>query len=201
MLDDNGRLEGVLVFQMPIDNLNRVMLNTAGLGETGESFIVGEDMLMRSTSRFSEESTILVQRVDNDAVAKALSGEAGVMKTESYRGHRASIAYGPLDFMGTRWALIAEARSSEIFAAVAALRNTALIVTFVALALVSALGLPDLALDCPSALGHDRSHAQPGRRQQGRRGAGHRAARRTGRHGRRGAGLQGTRRRGGTDGR
>ncbi|WP_420345347.1 methyl-accepting chemotaxis protein [Pelagibius sp.] len=140
MLDDNGRLEGVLVFQMPIDNLNRVMLNTAGLGETGESFIVGEDMLMRSTSRFSEESTILVQRVDNDAVAKALSGEAGVMKTESYRGHRASIAYGPLDFMGTRWALIAEARSSEIFAAVAALRNTALIVTFVALALVSALG-------------------------------------------------------------
>ena len=140
MLGASGQLEGVLIFQMPIDNLNNVMLNTAGLGETGESFIVGEDMLMRSTSRFSEESTILVQSVDNDAVAKALSGEAGVMEIENYRNHQATVAYGPLDFMGTRWALVAEAESSEVFAAIADLRNTALIVTVVALALVSGLG-------------------------------------------------------------
>ncbi len=140
MLGDSGQLEGVLIFQMPIDNLNNVMLNAAGLGETGESFIVGEDMLMRSTSRFSEESTILVQSVDNDAVAKALSGEAGVMEIENYRGHQATVAYGPLDFMGTRWALVAEAESSEVFAAVADLRNTALMVTFISLVLVSGLG-------------------------------------------------------------
>ncbi len=140
LLNSNGQFAGVLVFQMPIDNLNRVMLNTAGLGETGEAFVVGEDLLMRTTSRFSEESTILVQRIETNAVAKALSGEAGTMETENYRGHLAAIAYGPLDFMGTRWAVIAEAEASELFAAVGTMRNTAFIVTLLALALISALG-------------------------------------------------------------
>ncbi len=140
LLGPDGQLAGVLVYQMPIDNLNHVMLNTAGLGETGESYIVGEDLLMRSTSRFSEESTILVQRIENDAVAKALSGESGILTTENYRGHHAEIAYGAFDFMGTRWALLAEIESGEIFAGVDRMRNTALLIAAVALAVVSALG-------------------------------------------------------------
>ena len=140
LLRADGGLAGVLVFQMPIDNLNKVMLNTAGLGETGESYVVGEDLLMRTTSRFSEESTILVQRIENDAVAGALSGEAGIIEIESYRGQRAEVAYGPLDFMGTRWALLAEIESGEIFAGVDRMRNTALLIAAVALAVVSALG-------------------------------------------------------------
>ncbi|NIA71145.1 HAMP domain-containing protein [Pelagibius litoralis] len=140
LLGPGGQFAGALVYQMPIDNLNHVMLNSAGLGETGQSYIVGDDSLMRSNSRFSEESTILVQRIENDAVAKALSGESGIITVEDYRGHEAEIAYGAFDFMGTRWALIAEAETSELFAAIASMRNTALIITAVTLALISALG-------------------------------------------------------------
>ena len=140
LLNAEGALEGVLVFQMPIDNLNAVMQNAAGLGETGEAYIVGSDLLMRSDSRFSEESTILQQTVDNDAVVKALSGEQGVLELVDYRGHEAVTAFGFLDFMDTRWALMAEATSGEVYANVAAMRNTSIILTLITLLIVSGIG-------------------------------------------------------------
>ena len=140
LIGPGGIFSGVLVFQMPIDKMNRVMQDVAGLGESGQSFIVGSDLLMRSDSRFSQESTILAQQVDNDAVVKALSGEEGVVEIKDYRGHAALTAYGPLDFLGTRWALIAEDESEEIFASIASMRNDSILITFITLVVVSALG-------------------------------------------------------------
>ncbi|RMH62559.1 MAG: HAMP domain-containing protein [Calditrichaeota bacterium] len=54
---DNGVQIGVLVFQIPIDEINAVMSNNqnwkdVGLGKTGEVFLVGNDYKMRSNSRF-----------------------------------------------------------------------------------------------------------------------------------------------------
>ena len=61
ILDVDGQAQGVLVFQMPIDRLNEVVQQSAGLGATGQTFLVGEDGLMRTDSRFADESTILAQ--------------------------------------------------------------------------------------------------------------------------------------------
>ena len=68
---------GVLVFQMPIDRMNAVMQVTAGMGETGETYIVGQDFLMRTDSRFWEESTILQRAVETEPVKAALAGALG----------------------------------------------------------------------------------------------------------------------------
>lgn len=57
--DPAGAVVGALVFQFPIDRVNALMQSTAGLGETGETLIVGDDFLVRSASRFVTESTIL----------------------------------------------------------------------------------------------------------------------------------------------
>ena len=38
---ENGALRGVLVFQMPIARLNGIMQSTAGMGESGETYLVG----------------------------------------------------------------------------------------------------------------------------------------------------------------
>ncbi|MCG8690088.1 MAG: methyl-accepting chemotaxis protein [Minwuiales bacterium] len=141
VLDDAGRALGVLVFQMPIDNINAVMQNTAGLGATGETFIVGDDALMRSDSRFFEESTILKTALDNEPVAAALSGRSGVMTAKNHRGNDALIAYGPLEFLGTRWALLAEIETDEVFASVVAMRNMSILLGFAILAVLTAVGL------------------------------------------------------------
>ncbi|HTY28798.1 MAG TPA: cache domain-containing protein, partial [Mycobacterium sp.] len=57
----DGRAEGVLALQFPIDKINRLMTfdkkwRDAGLGETGETFLAGPDELMRSDSRLFLEN-------------------------------------------------------------------------------------------------------------------------------------------------
>ncbi|RED53838.1 methyl-accepting chemotaxis protein [Aestuariispira insulae] len=113
-LFSDGKLAGVLVFQMPIDKINGVMQQTAGMGETGETYLVGSDKLMRSASRFSEESTILKTRVDTDSVSRALSGETGVHVAADYRGEMVFSAFTSLEFMGANWAILAEIDEREV---------------------------------------------------------------------------------------
>ncbi|MGA9381816.1 MAG: adenylate/guanylate cyclase domain-containing protein [Phormidium sp.] len=54
---NQSELIGVLVFQLPVDEINHVMTGNRnwesdGLGKTGETYLVGRDALMRSVSRF-----------------------------------------------------------------------------------------------------------------------------------------------------
>ena len=54
---DGGEKVGVLIFQMPIDEINAVMTNdeqwsAVGLGASGETYLIGADNKMRSNSRF-----------------------------------------------------------------------------------------------------------------------------------------------------
>ncbi|MDO8141858.1 MAG: cache domain-containing protein, partial [Candidatus Brocadiales bacterium] len=72
-ISDGFNKTGILVLQIPIEQINSVMMGRAGLGETGETYLVGRRKLMRSDSRFSEKRTILVNKIDTDAVRNALS--------------------------------------------------------------------------------------------------------------------------------
>ncbi len=113
-----GKTIGVLVFQMPIAKLNALMQRTEGLGETGETFVVGTDNLMRSDSRFSSESTILKREIKTEHVRKALAGEHGVGLFQGYDGRPVAAAYAGLDFAGVRWAVVAVQDESETLAPV-----------------------------------------------------------------------------------
>lgn len=122
------QLIGCAVFQMPVDKINGIMQQSAGLGETGETFLVAEDKLMRSNSRFATEgaTTIFNQLVDTEAVAAAFSGQVGVIHATDYQGEEVMSAYTPLEFMdgegspvpaladGLKWAIIAEENLSEL---------------------------------------------------------------------------------------
>ena len=63
--------------------------------------------------RLGSASTILRQRVAIDALKRALAGESGLATSEETRkdGSLASVlvAFQPLDFLGTRWAVAAKA--------------------------------------------------------------------------------------------
>jgi class 3 adenylate cyclase len=160
---------GVVVYQFPIDEVVRVMTGNfqwkqEGLGETGEVYLVGQDKLMRSRSRFMKEdptsflvtardaglpdktlkalerqkNVLLVLPVDNESTRLALAGKDGVHEIDDYRRVPVVSAYGPFDFENIRWAVLAEMDSSEAYGPARMLARQAL-VTAVSLSLLISL--------------------------------------------------------------
>jgi methyl-accepting chemotaxis protein len=107
---------GAVAVQMRVDLVNEVMTQSAGLGETGESYLVGPDRLMRSDSRFSDEPSILKTKVETEAVRDALAGNTGSASITDYRGVEVLSAWMPLSVMGLEYALIAEVDAAEALA-------------------------------------------------------------------------------------
>jgi len=114
MHEDDGSLLGVIAFQLPTDRIVQIMNFDAGMGRTGETYLVGDDLLMRSNSRFSEVSTILEARVDTATVRRALQGEYGVAFTRDYRGVDVLSAYSSAEIDQHTWAVMAEVDRAEI---------------------------------------------------------------------------------------
>jgi class 3 adenylate cyclase len=163
-----GRVEGVLALQFPISKINDLMTvnrrwEAAGMGKTGETFLVGPDDLMRSDSRLflenpeqfkrdvinagtppdvAQESirqhgTTLVQPVANEASRLAQRGQAGTLIEDDYLGHRTLQAYAPVDLHGLHWSIIAKIDTTEAFAPVATFTETLVISTAVIIFVVS----------------------------------------------------------------
>ena len=145
---------GVLLFQMPIDRINDIMTNKhewseVGLGESGETYIVGEDFKIRNQSRFLIEdrdnyfkmikkmgipqeiasriknlkSTIGLQTVRTRGTQAALQGETGTMIFPDYRGVSVLSSYKPLDIRDVNWVIMSEIDEAEAFTHVHSLRN------------------------------------------------------------------------------
>ncbi|MHC4217337.1 MAG: PAS domain S-box protein, partial [Planctomycetota bacterium] len=145
---DGGKL-GVTIFQMPVDEIDGIMADAAGLMETGQAYLVGGDLLMRTNSRFSEEPTIFDQAVNTDTARLAVSGASGTIPQVGYTGAEVLSSYAPLDVEGLDWAILAEIEMAEVVAPAKVLRNriilfgTALAVIVV---IVSYVGLKRLVI-------------------------------------------------------
>ena len=112
--DANGDFLGVIAFQLPTDIILGIMNYTSGMGDSGETYLVGQDKLMRSDSRFTDESTVLQQIVETPTVASALAGESGMSYIQDYRGVEVMSVFLPLPVGDTSWAIIAEVDRAEV---------------------------------------------------------------------------------------
>lgn len=118
---DGSRKVGVAIFQMPIDRLNTIMADRAGLGDTGETYLIGPDKLMRSDSYLDPENHSVISSfrnpdkgaVDTEAATLALSGKTGEDIIIDYNGNPVLSAYTPVDILGHTWALLAEIDVAE----------------------------------------------------------------------------------------
>lgn len=129
--NDQMEMIGVLALEISVEQINDIMLDRHGLGETGEAYLVGSDYLMRSDSYLNSETHSVKASIQNptqgkiqtEAVQEALVGESGQKIIEDYRGEKVLSSYAPIDFLGVRWALLAEIDESEAFQNVYSLRN------------------------------------------------------------------------------
>jgi len=132
---------GVLMFQMPVGEINNLMAQRAGLGESGETYLVGGDLLMRSQSRFSKENTLLVRKIETAGIRAAFTTGAGQQRMPDYRGVDVLSSYTPLAIDGVKWALVAEIDSDEALAAVASQTRSGLVSASIAAILIATFAL------------------------------------------------------------
>ena len=137
---ENGNTTGILIVQISSDAINKLLINNDGHGETGESYIVGDDYLFRTNSRFSTISTILNKKVNTIATENALAGNSGIDIIYDYQNNKVLSRYENLGISGLNWALITEIDESEIMAPKSELINTILIICLI----IAAVMLPVL---------------------------------------------------------
>lgn len=165
----DGEKAGVLIFQMPVDRINNIMTHyrdweARGLGQSGETYLVGSDSTMRSDGRFLYENklaylelmrsisvpedvihqldmkgtSIGLQPVVTEGTRRALAGETGFAVFDDYRGVSVYSAFQPLDIKGLDWVLMSEIDEAEALESAYGLRSSLVqrstLITAVALA-------------------------------------------------------------------
>jgi methyl-accepting chemotaxis protein len=121
--------EGIVVIalQLSIERINDVMQHREGMGETGESYLIGHDKLMRSDSyldpdkhsiKASFAGDVSNNGVDTEAANLALNGQTGTKIIVDYNGNKVLSAYSPLQIYGLQWGLISEIDLLEAFAVI-----------------------------------------------------------------------------------
>ncbi len=112
IFDKSGNFKAVLVVHVSDKLINEITMGRVGLGETGETYLVGNDNLMRSGSRFLDD-VILTKEVNTSAVQKALKGEAGIDISRNYQSANVISVYDAINIEGLTWAFLTEIKTAE----------------------------------------------------------------------------------------
>ena len=134
--DLNGNIIGIVALQVPLDPINHIMQTRSGMGETGETYLVGSDFLMRSDSYLDPKNhSVLASfrnpdkgKVETDGVKEALSGITDVHTIIDYNGNPVISAFAPIKVPGLNWVIMSEIDVAEAFQPVYDMQNLALII-------------------------------------------------------------------------
>jgi class 3 adenylate cyclase len=165
---EGGRPIAVLILQLSADAIDRVMTGghewqRDGLGKTGESYLVGSDMYMRSNSRFllespetyeqrlrktnipdadiarilAHKSTILAQKIHSYAAEQAIAGNEGTGVTVGYGGNDVLASWAPLHVAGLDWGIVAKIERDEAYMPMQHMARDTLIQTLLILLVIT----------------------------------------------------------------
>ena len=138
---ENGKPIGVVAVQVPIDRLDAMCGLAAGLGETGEVFLVGPGGSNRTNLRLVKSPTVGTLSPSAAFAAMAMKGESGFAHTV-INDRESMAAYQPFDFLGQKWAILGTIDTAEVLAPVRALTWWIIGVSAAAVLALSALALP-----------------------------------------------------------
>lgn len=136
---DRGELLAVMGSTVNLAQIDEIMLENAGLGETGETYLVGANKLLLTRSRF-EGFSMGRTTIDTPATTSAtLELTSGTGNYDSYREEPVVGAYTWIPQLGV--ALIAEQTQIEILTPTRVTLVSSTVITILAVAAVLAVGL------------------------------------------------------------
>ncbi|MBO1067467.1 MULTISPECIES: adenylate/guanylate cyclase domain-containing protein [Nostocales] len=165
---DGTKRVGILAIQLPIDEINRVLTGDRqwkqdGLGDTGETYVVGDDLRLRSAARLLIENptkyldvlnqngvrsktirlieqlktSLLLHSIETNGARKSVQGKSGTQIIKGYQGSQVLSSYAPLNIQGVNWGIISEMSLSEVYAPIRSLQNYILFATIILILLVT----------------------------------------------------------------
>jgi len=147
----DGQVVAVVALQLSTAEINAVMQERNGMGETGESYLIGSDKRMRSDSFLDPSNrsidasfagTVAQNGVDTRAAQEALAGRSGAEVIDDYNGNEVLSVYSPLELpSGIRWGIIAEIDMVEVDIPIIALRDEVIWIAAVIAVLVAGFAL------------------------------------------------------------
>ncbi|HCY87572.1 MAG TPA: hypothetical protein DHV36_20730 [Desulfobacteraceae bacterium] len=147
IIDTYDEVIGAVAVRISADLFNRVVQQRSGMGDTGESFLVGETA---GGPRLRSDRVVTPKALGTSEtgafINAALEGRSGTTILSDTGGSSSFVRYDPMNIPGLNWALITTARTDEVFSAIRSLRNTILtIIAVVAVGVVCfALGLTSI---------------------------------------------------------
>jgi methyl-accepting chemotaxis protein len=111
---------GVLIFQLPIEKINKLSEISQDLKLPANTSLIGPDQLLRSNINYSKSYTVekvfrdKSLKIENSAVTEALAGKSGVTTIKNVAGNDSKVAYTPINILGVNWALLSEIEVQEI---------------------------------------------------------------------------------------
>lgn len=133
-----NQIVGAVVLEIPFEAINNIMFEdpeNSGLGKTGETYLVGNDLLMRSNSRFKDNAVSNI-KVETEAVQKAFRNGDGIGIVKDYRGISVLSSFSKVIIKGLNWVILAEIDEREAMIPIFAIRNSILLISIIIVSLV-----------------------------------------------------------------
>lgn len=143
VFNESDEMIGFVVLEIPVAAINNIMFGYSennGLGKSGETYLVGSDYLMRSNSRFAENSVFNI-KVTSGAVLNAFNNQTGVGIVRDYRNISCLSSYSKVNISGLDWVILAEIDESEAMIPVYSIRNSILLISIIIAASVFVVAL------------------------------------------------------------
>ena len=134
IFDEEKKCIGALILVIPVAAINKLMVaysTNDALSQTIESYLVGDDYLMRSNSRFKEDAVYRI-KVKSASVVNALKGETGFQIVNDYRNIPCLSSYSKISIDGLNWVILAELDEQEALIPVYSIRNSIILISLIA---------------------------------------------------------------------
>ena len=133
--DENNNTIGLIAIQITETEINNMLQQDAGYGETGQAYIVGKDLYLRSTMKYGDEAEVLTTKVVNSKtklwkdylihktdpaylIEHELKDEGGTNYDTDGKGKFVLGIFRNIEYLeqfGINWALIEEIEHGEAF--------------------------------------------------------------------------------------
>ena len=163
-----NKILGCIIAQIRIEEIDRILSGERnwaqeGLGQTGDTYIVGSDQRLRSDLRGLRENPekfyrdLITQGVPQDEIdymrlrrtsvlalelktpaAAAAAGRSGFAETRGFTGTPIFAAYAPLQIEGLKWGILSRRSTDETLSPVNEFRRNALVTSLVVLLIIGA---------------------------------------------------------------